>query len=475
MRGAARFPNDKERGPPMTSLAGAAELRAQIGGGVIEPDDATYDEARAVYNAMIDRRPAAIARCATVRDVQAALELGRTSGVPVAVRGGGHSGSGFGTVDGGIVVDLSPMQLIEVDPERRTVRVEGGATWGQVDAATHPHGLATPAGIISTTGVGGLALGGGHGYLSRKYGLTIDNLLEAEVVLADGAVVTASETDHPDLLWALRGGGGNFGVVTAFTFRLHPVRNVVCGPTAWPVSATSDVLRWYRDFLPAQDDELYGFFAVMTVPPVDTFPEAFHLHKACAIVWCYIGDPAGAAEALAPVREMEPAFDGVGEAPYPGLQSAFDGLYPRGHQWYWRGDFFRTIPDSAVEAHARFADQLPSMQSTMHLYPIDGAVNRVGAGDTAWAYRDSTFSQVIVGVDPDPAMASALKRWTVEYWDATHPYSAGGAYVNFMMDDEGQDRVRATYGDNYQRLAEVKGVYDPQNLFRVNHNIRPSG
>jgi FAD/FMN-containing dehydrogenase len=459
----------------MTSLAGAAELRTQIGGGVVEPDDATYDEARAVYNAMIDRRPAAIARCASVGDVQAALELGRASGVPVAVRGGGHSGSGFGTVDGGLVIDLSPMQMIEVDPERRTVRVEGGATWGQVDAATHPHGLATPAGIISTTGVGGLTLGGGHGYLSRKYGLTIDNLLEAEVVLADGTVVTASETDHPDLFWALRGGGGNFGVVTAFTFRLHPVRNVVCGPTAWPVSATSDVLTWYRDFLPAQDDDLYGFFGVMTVPPVDTFPEAFHLQKACAVVWCYTGDPADAAEALAPVREMEPAFDGVGEAPYPGLQSAFDGLYPRGHQWYWRGDFFRTIPDSAVEAHARFAEELPSMQSTMHLYPIDGAVNRVGSGDTAWAYRDSTFSQVIVGVDPDPAMASALKRWTVEYWDATHPYSAGGAYVNFMMEDEGQDRVRATYGDNYQRLAEVKGVYDPQNLFRVNHNIRPSG
>jgi FAD/FMN-containing dehydrogenase len=459
----------------MTSLAGAAELRTQIGGGVVEPDDAAYDEARAVYNAMIDRRPAAIARCATVGDVQAALELGRTSGVPVAVRGGGHSGSGFGTVDGGIVIDLSPMQLIEVDPERRTVRVGGGATWGQVDAATHPHGLATPAGIISTTGVGGLTLGGGHGYLSRKYGLTIDNLLEAEVVLADGTVVTASESDHPDLFWALRGGGGNFGVVTAFTFRLHPVRNVVCGPTAWPVSATSDVLTWYRDFLPAQDDDLYGFFGVMTVPPVDTFPEAFHLQKACAVVWCYTGDTAGAAEALAPVREMEPAFDGVGEAPYPGLQSAFDGLYPRGHQWYWRGDFFRTIPDSAVEAHARFAEELPSMQSTMHLYPIDGAVNRVGSADTAWAYRDSTFSQVIVGVDPDPAMASALKRWAVEYWDATHPYSAGGAYVNFMMDDEGQDRVRATYGDNYQRLAEVKGVYDPQNLFRVNHNIHPSG
>ena len=269
------------------------------------------------------------------------------------------------------------MHSVEVDPGQRTARVQGGATWGLVDAATHEHGLATPSGIISTTGVGGLTLGGGHGYLSRKYGLTIDNLLEAEVVLANGRVVTASESEYPDLFWALRGGGGNFGIVTSFTFRLHPVGNVVCGPTAWPVAATKDVLSWFRDFLPTQDDDLYGFFAVMTVPPVDTFPEAFHLHKVCAIMWCYLGDPANATEALKPVRDMQPAFDGIGEAPYPGLQSAFDGLYPRGLQWYWRGDFFGTVPDAAVDAHARFASELPTMHSTMHLYPIDGAVNKV--------------------------------------------------------------------------------------------------
>jgi FAD/FMN-containing dehydrogenase len=311
------------------------------------------------------------------------------------------------------------------------------------------------------------------GYLARKYGLTIDNLIEAEVVLADGRVVTASEAEHPDLFWALRGGGGNFGVVTSFVFRLHPVRNVICGPTAWPVSETADVLSWFRDFLPAQDEDLYGFFAVMTVPPGDPFPEAFHLQKACAVVWCYLGDPADAQDALAPVRDLEPAFDGIGEAPFPGLQSAFDGLYPKGMQWYWRGDFVRTVPDAAVAAHAEFAEALPTMHSTMHLYPVDGAVNRVGADETAWAYRDVTFSQVIVGVDPDPANAGKIKEWTVDYWDATHPYSAGGAYVNFMM-DEGQDRVRATYGDNYNRLAEIKAIYDPENLFRVNQNIQPA-
>ena len=459
----------------MTDLAETPDLRSHMTGDVIAPHDAGYDDARAVYNAMIDRHPAIIARCRSAADVQAALAAGRHAGVAIAVRGGGHNGPGFGTVDGGVVIDLSPMQAIEVDPDRRTAKVQGGATWGLVDAATHRHGLATPAGIISTTGVGGLTLGGGHGYLSRKYGLTIDNLLEAEVVLADGTIVRASEDEHPDLFWALRGGGGNFGVATSFTFKLHPVRNVVCGPTAWPVSATKDVLTWYRDFLPAQDTDLYGFFAVMTVPPADAFPSAFHMHKACAIVWCYLGDPADAKEALAPVRDLEPAFDGIGEAPYPGLQSAFDGLYPRGLQWYWRGDFVRSIPDAAVDAHAHFAEELPTMHSTMHLYPVDGAVNQVGQQDTAFAYRDVTFSQVIVGVDPDPAKAADLKRWTVDYWDATHPYSAGGAYQNFMMDDEGQARVKATYGANYERLAQIKGLYDPSNVFRINQNILPAG
>ena len=458
----------------MTDIAQLPELGDRISGGVVGPGDPEYDNGRAVYNAMIDRRPAVIARCRSVADVQAALEAGRKAAVPIAVRGGGHSGAGFGTVDGGVVIDLSAMQTIDVDPKRRTVQVQGGATWGQVDAATHDHGLATPSGIISSTGVGGLTLGGGHGYLSRRYGLAIDNLLEAQVTLADGTTVRASEDEHPDLFWALRGGGGNFGIVTSFTFRLHPVRNVVCGPTAWPVSATGDVLKWFRDFMPAQDEDLYGFFATMTVPPVDAFPEPFHLQKACAVVWCYLGDPAKAADAFAPVRDMQPAFDGIGEAPYPALQSSFDGLYPRGLQWYWRGDFFRSVADPAVDAHARFSEQLPTMHSGMHLYPIDGAVNRVGADETAWAYRDVNFSQVIVGVDPDPENAPAIKQWAVDYWEATHKYSAGGAYSNFMMDDEGQDRVRATYGANYDRLAEIKATYDPQNVFRINQNIRPA-
>ncbi|CAM4243032.1 6-hydroxy-D-nicotine oxidase [Mycobacterium basiliense] len=457
----------------MSVTTATDELRTRLGGEIILPDDPRYDEARALHNAMIDKRPAMIVRCGSAADVAGALQFARTSNLTVAIRGGGHNGPGFGTVERGLVIDLSPMNRIEVDPDRRTARVGGGATWGQVDAATDAHGLATPAGIISTTGVGGLTLGGGHGYLSRKHGLTIDNLLEVEVVLADGRVVTASEAEHTDLFWALRGGGGNFGVATAFTFRLHPVHTVIGGPTAWPSAATADILGWFRDFIPAQDEDLYGFFAAMTVPPVAPFPEAFHLHKACAVVWCYTGDPARAEEAFAPVRQMKPAFDGLHEAPYPVLNSAFDALYPKGLQWYWRGDFFRTVDDAAVQAHARFTEELPTMHSTMHLYPIDGAVHRVGQTDSAWAYRDVNFSQVIAGVDPDPANAAALKQWTVDYWDATHPYSAGGAYVNFMM-EEGQERVRATYGANYRRLTEVKAEYDPDNVFHINQNILPA-
>ena len=438
-----------------------------------KPGDNGYDEARKLYNGMIDRWPARIVRCESVADVRAALAAAQESELEIAVRGGGHNGAGYGSVDAGLVIDLRPMDGVRVDPDARTVRVEGGATWGKVDAATGEHGLATPSGIISSTGVGGLTLGGGHGYLSRKYGLTIDNLLEAEVVLPDGRMVTASESENPDLFWALRGGSGNFGIVTSFLFRLHPVSTVIAGPTLWPIEATADVLSWYREFMPAQDEDLYGFFAVLTVPPGDPFPAELHNRKACGVVWCYTGDPTRMDEAFAPVRAMRPQFEYVGELPYPALQSMFDALYPPGLQWYWRGDFFRDVPDAAVAAHVKFAEQMPSALSSMHLYPVDGAVRRVGAADTAWSYRDVTFSQVIVGVDADPANADAITRWTVDYWDATHPYSAGGAYVNFMM-DEGADRVRATYQGNFDRLAQTKAKYDPANLLHINPNVPPA-
>jgi hypothetical protein len=438
------------------------------------PSDPGYDEDRAVYNAMIDRRPGLIATCADADDVARVVSFAAGHDLLLAIRGGAHNGAGLGTCDEGVVLDLSNLKDIEVDPGARTVRAGGGCTWGEVDAATGARGLATPSGIISTTGVGGLTLGGGLGHLSRKYGLTIDNLLEAEVVLANGERVRAAADENPDLFWAIRGGGGNFGVVVSFLFRLHEVGTIVGGPTFWPVEEGAEVLAAYRDFLPNAPRELNGFFAFASVPPAPPFPDELHLRKVCGVVWCYAGDPADAAEAMAPLLEAtpEPVLHGPQEMPLPALQSAFDPVYPAGDQWYWRADFVRDIPDEAVRLHAEFGAAMPTWQSTMHLYPLDGAVHDVGASDTAWAYRDVGWGSVFAGVDKDPANAEAIRSWCVDYFEALHPFSAGGAYVNMMM-DEGQDRVRASYGPNYERLSRIKAEYDPSNLFRVNQNIEP--
>jgi FAD/FMN-containing dehydrogenase len=374
------------------------------------------------------------------------------------------------------VIDLSLMRDVEVDPDARTVRVGGGCTWGEVDAATNEHGLATPSGIISTTGVGGLTLGGGLGHLTRKCGLAIDNLLEAEVVLANGEQVRANADENPDLYWALRGGGGNFGVVTSFLFRLHDVGTVIAGPTFWPVESGAEVLRAYRDFLPNAPRELNGFFLFGSVPPGPPFPEELHLRPVCGVVWCYAGaDEEAAAAAMAPLLDAlpEPLLHGPAPMPHPAIQGAFDGVYPAGDQWYWRADFVNDIPDEAVEIHAKFGAEMPTWKCTMHLYPINGAAHDVGSADTAWSYRDATYGAVFAGVDPDPANVDAIRRWSVDYQEALHPYSAGGAYVNMMM-DEGQERVRASYGDNYDRLAQIKAKYDPDNTFRVNQNIQPT-
>ena len=461
----------------MSTVISPAQARRELSGfqgRLIGPDDVDYDEARKVYNGMIDKRPALIARCATIEDISRTVAFAREHDLRLAIRGGGHNGGGLGTVDGGVVIDLSLFKDIEVDPHARTVRVGGGCTWGEVDRATSEHGLATPSGIISTTGVGGLTLGGGLGHLTRKCGLAIDNLLEAEVVLASGERVRASADEHPDLYWAIRGGGGNFGVVTSFLFRLHDVGTVIAGPTFWAVEQGAEVLEAYRDFIGSAPRELNGFFMFGMVPPAEPFPEPLHLRKVCGVVWCYVGDEADAAAAMAPLLDAlpEPLMHGVQPMPHPALQGAFDGLYPAGDQWYWRADFVKEIPAEAVELHARFGAELPSMQSTMHLYPIDGAAHDVGPSDTAWSYRDARWGAVFAGVDPDPANVDAIRDWSVGYQEALHPYSAGGAYVNMMM-DEGQERVRASYRDNYPRLARIKATYDPYNTFSVNQNIEP--
>jgi FAD/FMN-containing dehydrogenase len=462
----------------MTTTARPAlfdSLSSALRGPVIQPSDEGYDAARGVYNAMIDRRPAAIAQCADVADVMTAVRFARENGLTVAVRGGGHNAGGLGVWDDALVIDLSAMRGVTVDPQARTVRAEGGCVWGDVDHATHAFGLATPSGILSSTGVGGLSLGGGIGYLARRFGLTVDNLLAADVVLADGSFVTATPDSHPDLFWALRGGGGNFGVVTSFLFRCHDVGDVVAGPILYDIADTSDVLRWYREIQPSLPEELSGWFALLTIPPAPPFPEELWLRKACAVVWCYTGPPERADETLAPVRGFgTPLLDGTQQVPFPVLQSVFDALYPAGLQWYWRTDFFREIPDAAIAAHQEFGAALPTPHSTMHMYPIDGAVQRVSSDATAFAYRDGGWAGVIVGVDPDPANAGQIKDWAVRYSEALHPTSAGGGYVNFMMAEEGSDRVRDSYGPNYDRLARIKARYDPGNFFHVNQNIPPA-
>lgn len=451
-----------------------SELRDHFRGVLIEPGDPAYDNARRVYNGMIDRKPFLIARCGDVADVIAALNFGRrSSGLPISVRGGGHNAAGLGVCDHGLVIDLSLMSYVRVDPLSSTVRVGGGAVWRDVDHAAHAFGLAVPSGIIGTTGVGGLTLGGGTGYLTRKYGLTIDSLLSADVVLANGTFVVADANQNADLFWALRGGGGNFGIATSFLFQGHPVKTVCAGPMLWELDQAADVLRFYRNFLVESPTDLNGFFAFMTVPPAAPFPEGIHLRKMCGVVWCHTGRPEQAEKDLEPIRQYrKPVFEHFGAVPYTMLQGLFDPLYPPGLYSYWKGDFFNEISDESIRVHLQFARTLPTMHSTMHLYPVDGAAHSAGNHDSAWSYRDAVWNGIIVGVDPDPANREKITNWTRAYYNALHPFSAGGAYVNFLM-EEGEERVRATYRDNFERLADIKAKYDPDNVFRVNQNIPP--
>src|ERR1700726_936685 len=452
-----------------------SKLSEKIRGSLITPASGEYEVARKVYNAMIDRRPAAIVRCVDVADVRAAVTFARQDGLTIAIRGGGHSGAGLGVCDQGLVIDLSPMKGIRVNPANRTVRVEPGCTQGDVDHASHVFGLAVPAGIVSTTGIAGLALGGGTGYLTRKHGLTIDNLLEADVVLADGRIVTANKSENADLYWGLRGGGGNFGIVTSFLFQAHPVNIVYAGPVFWDLENARTIMQKYRDFLPGAPEEFGAFIGLKTVPPVDPFPAEHQGKGACAIIACYNG-PAENGQGVRArlLGELPPPlFNWMGEMPYPAIQSMFDPFFPKGLQWYWRGDFVKELTDEAIDAHIAQARNAPSALSLMHLYPIDGAVHRVGSSDTAWNTRAATWSMVIAGIDSNPQKAGEITRWTKGYWEAVHPYSADGGYVNFMMDDGDDSRLRATYGDNYDRLVALKGKYDPTNFFCVNQNIRP--
>jgi FAD/FMN-containing dehydrogenase len=454
-----------------------AVFEKNLRGRLIRSGDADYDSVRALYNGMIDKRPRLIARCLDVADVVTAVNFARDQKLLVAIRGGGHNGPGLGSCNDGLMIDLSLLKGVRVDPSARTVRVEPGCTSGDVDHATHAFGLAVPSGIVSTTGIAGLTLGGGTGYLTRKHGLTIDNLLEADVVLADGQIVTASERSHPDLFWAIRGGGGNFGVVTSFLFQAHPAKMVYAGPIFWDAVHAKQVMRTYRDFLPAAPEELGIFVGLKTVPSMDPFPKEAWGKRACAIIGAYNGSADAGTRAMAPLLGALPApfFNWMGEMPFPAINALFDPFFPKGLQWYWKGDFVKSLSDEAIDTHIAEAAKAPTELCLMHLYPIDGAVRRVSQQATPWSARDATFSMVIAGISPNPTDADALKAWGRSYWKAVHPYNLGGGYVNFMFDDEADGRVQAAYGsENYARLALAKAKYDPSNLFRVNQNIVPA-
>jgi FAD/FMN-containing dehydrogenase len=449
------------------------QLQQRVTGHVTAAGDSDYDEARVVYNAMIDRHPRAVVHCAGVDDVRATVIYAHEHGLDLAVRGGGHSVPGFGTVDDGIVVDLSGMRTVTVNPGARTARAEGGATWGDFNDATGAHGLATTGGIISTTGVGGLTLGGGIGYLARGLGLSCDNLLSAEVVTADGRHVVASEKEHEDLFWALRGGGGNFGVVTAFEFRLSPVADIYGGPIFFELDRTPDVLRFYRDFIADAPEQYGGFPAFQIAPPLPFIPEDRHGEPFIAMVNCWAGAPEQGEKLIEQVRSIAPPVaEMIGPMPYPALNSAFDALVPPGLQHYWKANFVTELTDAMIDAHVSHGPKVPTVNSTVHIYPINGACHRVASDATAFAYRDANFATVIAGMWPDPADNEANTGWVRDYYAATAPLSEDGGYVNFMAGDD-QDRIRANYRGNYARLVDVKRAYDPDNLFHLNQNIQP--
>jgi FAD/FMN-containing dehydrogenase len=452
----------------------AKGLQSQVRGDVIAPGDQRYDAARKVYNAMIDKRPALIVRCTGVADVIAAVKAARAAQLSIAVRGGSHSVPGFGTADGALVIDLERMRGIRVDPAAKTAQAEGGCTWGDFNHATHAFGLATTGGIISTTGIAGLTLGGGIGYLTRGHGLSLDNLLSADVVLPDGSFVTASAKKHADLFWALRGGGGNFGVVTSFNYKLHRVDTVVGGPIFFEVADAEKVLRAYDRYITKAPRQLGAFFAWQIAPPLPFIPKERHGDTLCAMVVCWTGAAAEAKKAIAPLRDAAPVVaEAVGPVPYDALNAAFDGLVPPGLQHYWKAVFVKDLNDAAIAAHLKHGPKIPVVNSTMHIYPINGAVHDVAPEATAFGHRDAKYATVIAGMWPDPAQNQANTKWVKDYYAALAPHSEKGGYTNFAAGDD-QDRVSSNYGSAYPRLRKVKAKYDPDNLFRHNQNIAPA-
>jgi FAD/FMN-containing dehydrogenase len=460
-------------------VLGAATLKEfedGLHGEMVKPGDGGYDESRAIWNGAHDARPALIARCTDASDVRHAVGFARSEGLDVAVRGGSHSIPGFSTVEGGIVIDLSPMKGIEVDVGAATVRAEGGVIWGELDAATQEHGLATTGGLVSTTGVAGFTLGGGIGWLMRKHGLACDNLRSAEVVTADGQVLTASATENPDLLWGLRGGGGNFGVVTSFEFDLHPVGpTVASGPVFYPGDRAEEILRFYREFVKTVPDELTTFANLLTAPPAPFLPEEWHGKKLVALVGCYSGDPDEGMKALQPLRDLgDPVADLVGPMPYVQMQSLLDDLYPRGTNAYMKAGYLSDLDDHAIETAIRYHQDATSPASEIHLHHFGGAVARADADETAYGERQAPYVLNIIAMSHEPGGLDTHIDWAQRLYADIEPSLTGGAYINFLS-AEGEDRVRAAYGgEKFDRLRALKDRYDPTNLFHLNQNIPPS-
>jgi len=451
-----------------------AELAESVRGEVISPGDPGYDEARGIWNGAIDRHPALIARCAGAADVMRAIEFARSEGLPIAVRGGGHSIPGFSTCDGGIVIDCGPMNAVRVDPGTSTAVSGPGATWQDFDHETQAFGLAVTGGLVSTTGVAGFTLGGGIGWLMRKHGLTCDNLLAADVITADGRLVHASADENPELLWGLKGGGGNFGVVTSFEYRVHRVGPVVTGGLVfYPGELAGDVLRFVRDFVADIDDELTILVNLATAPPAPFLPEEWHGKKMTAIACCYAGSVEDGARAVAPLREIGESFaDLIGPLPYTTLQGLLDPLYARGSKNYFKSGFLGGLDDELIEVLVRHHQAAPSPQSEIHVHHVGGAVARVGDGDTAFGHRGAPYVLNLIarsdsGEDYEPQVA-----WAQHLHAATEPFQSGGSYVNFLT-DEGEARS-AYEPETYARLQRLKAEYDPDNVFALNQNIAPA-
>jgi FAD/FMN-containing dehydrogenase len=450
------------------------ELRDSLRGELVLPGDDAYDEARGVWNGMIDRRPSLIVRCTGTSDVIAAVGFARSEGLTVAVRGGSHNVAGNATCDGGLVIDLSPMKGVRVDAESRTVRAQGGLTWGELDAETQGFGLATTGGLVTSTGVAGFTLGGGIGWLMRKHGLACDNLISADVVTADGQTMHASETENPELLWGLRGGGGNFGVVTEFEFRLHPVSQVLGGLVAWPAEAARDILRFWRDWVGDTPDDLCTMAAFLYAPPEPFVPPHVHGMPIFAIA-CFHLDLEGSAEDdLRPLRDLGPAVDVIGPMPYAAIQRMFDAGVPRGSRNYWRSGYVAELTDDAIDAILAHTDRIPAPLGQVHVHQLGGAMSRVPAGATAFGNRDAGFLMNYIGLWLDSAEDHANTDWVRAASDAMEPYGTGARYVNFLA-DEGDAGVRSAYEtETFTRLENLKARYDPTNFFHLNQNIKPA-